>query len=526
MMQIWIKWKKKAINNLFSSLMIFLYLLFLIVAQNSINIDRKQPFSFILIISFICLLCTPCIVDKCKSFTLVIQKNSGCTKDKAKIFALIYLLSFLIQLVWLIGYYPGAMANDNVDQLNQFLSKTLNDHHPALHTILVLGIPYSLFHSLSCIILIQNLFFSLAFSYAFVTLYEYGCPKGYLISMIALVLLNPFSSVMLLYPLKDTTMAILLLIAVTMFLKIYFSDGRWLTKINCLMLSIVLTIATIIRHNAILFTGPLLLLLFMYTSRDFWKRIVLIFIYFIVFCWVVTIPIYQMFHVQETASEHKIAEMYGLPMTVLGNVMIHNSDKLDDDTKDFLYEIGSLDEWKETYQTGSWNSMKWAYGRGNDTIEQKTKQELLEYFLDGIKASPADSMIAVLELTNMVWSVDGKLDWYFLPTLVNNDLGFEAHGVSFIQNILRYYWEYSRYTILKYIYWFLGVYNLLFIVLGISKGIKKFGIVLPALCYNFGTMLLLCGNDFRFFYYTYLIAPLLIFMLIFPKQTNSNLFYL
>lgn len=514
-----IGWKKQMKNNLYASVFFSFYVFLLMTGQNLINIDRKQPVVILFGLYFSLLFLSPVIIKECKN--IKINNKSFMKERKWKFFFQVYIVSFLVQLIWLIGYYPGAIAGDNVAQLNQFVSNSITNHHPALHTVLVLGIPYQMFHSLTAIVIIQDIFFSLAFSYMIVTLKEFGCSKKILIAVMFFVLGNPFSSIMLLYPLKDTTMAILLLFASTMFIKIYVGKGNWLTKANVICLSMVLVLATIVRHNAVLFTGPFVLSLFIYVNRAKWKYVFFIIGCFVTGIWMITTPLYHIWEVEKSTTEHNIAEMYGLPMTILGNVLINAPDKLSDNTKNFLYEIASQERWENTYQTGSWNSMKWAYGRGNDVIEQKSFSELIDYFIDGVTASPKDASIAALELTNFVWSIDGKLDWYLLPTVAGNDFGFKAHGVSWLQSLLRYYFEFTRYTVLKYIFWFLGIINLLFIVMGISKGIKKFGIVLPALLYNFGTMLLLCGNDFRFFYYNYLIAPAILFLLVREEEVTE-----
>ena len=67
----------------------------------------------------------------------------------------------------------------------------------------------------------------------------------------------------------------------------------------------------------------------------------------------------------------------------------------------------------------------------------------------------------------------------------------------------------------------IGILNLAVIIFVWAKldfsrvsGWKRLCFVLPMLVHNFGTMLLLQANDFRYFYYSYLVIPLVILVLL------------
>ena len=508
-------------KNVLGWLVISTYLSFVIAAQNMINIDREQPVVVLLLIVVLCFLFTPVLMKLCNRIELKRAFHKTDSSSLKKIFMISFLICLFIQGIWLAGYYPGSTRGDHMSQLTQFMIGEISDHHPALHTILALGIPYYLVHHFAAIVIIQDIFFSLAFAYATVTMYEYGCPKRFLITIMALLLANPYSSVMLLYPLKDTTFAILTLYAITMYAKIYFTEGQWLQrKSNIFVFIVMLTLATIMRHNAILYTAPLLFSLFYY-ARVNWKKILIIVGSVFLCLTFIRNPLYNFWKIQKTTKEQNIAELYGLPMTILGNVLVQKPESLDAETRAFLYRIASQEQWEATYAVGSWNSMKWSYGRGNDVLEAESADNLAKYFWDGITVAPKESLYAVLELTNIVWSIDGKLDWYFLPQYGENEFTDNVGGISSLQTLLRYWWEISRIGILKYLFWYLGIINLLLVCISFSKGIKTLGLSLPILCYNFGTMLLLCGNDVRFFFFSYLVFPMTLFMLLSPREKND-----
>ena len=53
-----------------------------------------------------------------------------------------------------------------------------------------------------------------------------------------------------------------------------------------------------------------------------------------------------------------------------------------------------------------------------------------------------------------------------------------------------------------------------------SGGLKKAFAVIPLICYNFGTMLLLTGHDFRFFHLNFVIVIPLLYILFSAEKEN------
>ncbi len=70
----------------------------------------------------------------------------------------------------------------------------------------------------------------------------------------------------------------------------------------------------------------------------------------------------------------------------------------------------------------------------------------------------------------------------------------------------------------------IGLHMLLLLLAGVysvncNLGTKSLFLILPSIAYNFGTMLLLCGPDYRFFHFNAVITlPLLIALL--SKKVN------
>lgn len=93
-------------------------------------------------------------------------------------------------------------------------------------------------------------------------------------------------------------------------------------------------------HNAILFTGSLLLVVFLNLKKKEWSIIVVSFLLALV---MVKGPVYHM--IDNVSSETKISEVTGLPLTVIGNVVKETPEALDDELAEVAYSIATPEQW-------------------------------------------------------------------------------------------------------------------------------------------------------------------------------------
>lgn len=137
------------------------------------------------------------------------------------------------------------------------------------------------------------------------------------------------------------------------------------------------------------------------------------------------------------------------------------------------------------------------------------------------------SNIDELKLTDMVYAIDGDVDWEFYPEIAENDLGLEFRE-NRQRAVLQNYTEYTRHSTLKYLFWCVGIINLITIIAVLCKcrfrkreDWNKILFTLPLLCYNFGSMFLMTWNDFRFFCMSFPICPIIL-MILFGKRTQES----
>ncbi|MBO4405548.1 MAG: hypothetical protein J5821_02345 [Alphaproteobacteria bacterium] len=339
----------------------------------------------------------------------------------------------------------------------------------------------------------------------------------------------------------------------------YLSNGEWIkSNLKAITAGIVLGLATLVRHNGILFT---LLFLVTFSYLFFSKYTVRLIFVTIITILFVKFPLYSYFKVSPHPQSQ--AEMCGLPMTVLSEIFVKNPSVLDEETKDFLLSIEDHDTWKARYVSGSWNSIKYLSSdknlrtmRANREIDIFSPQKICVKALKCGILDPENTLNALINLTGLAWKVtafsdrlsqiypitDQNISKYVVLTEccsreneensnVNEGI-FEGNPLmkrsthdSIFKGILQIF--IIAYSIMFCVFWRPGIYLLLLILSAFFSFHRlrwnAFLIISPILAYNFGTMLLLCGpNDFRFFFFNVLITFPYMFILFSSKQRQSK----
>ena len=445
-----------------------------------------------------------------------------------------YAIPFLVLLVYLFAYYPGSYSYDSYSELQQALTNEYNDWHPALHTLLAFKIPLVLSgYRIGCIILFQIINCSIIFGYCFQTIYE-TAGKKYLIGSMIFILCNPLTCNFIMFPLKDVTFNMWVLLLIVFSLQIYVSKGIWIERPwHLLAFAAVFAMTTVIRHNAILFTAPLLIAVFFQIPR---KRFLLTVA--IVIGLIVTIkgPLYSLMHV--TAPGARQTEMLGLPMTIIGAAVSEVPELLDDEVLEFAAKIAPLEVWKETYRPGAFNWVKFQSPTVFPSIEEYGAAKVIPMALNCFKIAPSVCMRALIKLTESIYTLtDPHFIWMqpaetSIPEVIGTtrytSMSFPA-STQTLREILNSYGEVAE-VFLRPVFMYYGFAHLLFIIAILSKSRldywqdwKRIMLILPVFVYNYGTSLLLSGyNDCpRFFHYSVMILPI-IMLFFYRKEQNPD----
>jgi hypothetical protein len=302
------------------------------------------------------------------------------------------------------------------------------------------------------------------------------------------------------------------------------------------------------RHNAPLLTFTLLAALLFSFPKLRRKTISLSIIVFLTFLGV-KFPLYSFWNVEKTSDCTRRIELYGIPMTIIGDVRLKNSNALPSNVKNVMDSLSTEKWWKQNYRAGNFGSVKWKksdkskewnVGADSGNIEPS---KMLSMTLETIFADPLNSVLAIRETTRMVWEIDGQpIGTGFL---IKNPAENKEMGIPYIENATTNFartcsmslFAFSEFPFVKWLSWKTGVQMLLLfgaIVIVFRRNhllnrnqlnrnenhpvftntdALRAGLlfVLPLFAYNLGTMLLSFGPSYRFYLFNaILVTPLLI----------------
>ena len=340
------------------------------------------------------------------------------------------------------------------------------------------------------------------------------------------ILLNPQTGTFAMFPLKDIAFGMGAFLLMCFCIRIYLTRGKWLDSfVNALFFVIVVVLTTLFRHNAVLFTAPALLAVVFWLRR---KKAVIICISTLLLFVAVKGPVYHLLGVE--SPDRRQIETLGLPMTVIGAVVHDNPESLPDEVKKFVYSIAPEEVWQKEYVSGDYNAMKWDTRTNNDVIEQYGALAVLRIMIQCVKAEPISAIKGLIRLTDPLYSLTHLSYGYSYPTIMDNTLGISEHGIGALQMIVRYYGNVGK--LFPHLFSCLGLLHFIILVAALThlksnrlKNWKSLLFALPVFCYNFGTMLLLTGSRDagRFFYYTFLLFPLMMVFYLGNKDESKTI---
>ena len=280
------------------------------------------------------------------------------------------------------------------------------------------------------------------------------------------------------------------------------------------------------------FTIPLILLLVI-TYRK--KKIIYCVVLVICTMFLVKGPLSWAYSVSYDENQ-TFGESIGLPMVILTDTYVSEPDDLPQNIKIIFDNLetdnGTLYDWNGIYSLGNYNSVKW-YCDMVTPLKSIGISGILSATLHTVKNCPTVALRAVVELTDMVWTINGDVEGLVTP--------FQADGgsicnastslTSFFQKLHEMFTTFfndfgffSVFNISKLCN-MIGFYTLMFVVatlFGYARhGLPALILTIPTLCYNLGTMLLLMGDDSRFFAFSTIIGLAIPIFTMLPWPTDK-----
>ena len=435
-------------------------------------------------------------------------------------FAVTFMVTLCILLIYYIAFFPGLFSPDSKVQLEQAKTGIYNDWHPVMHTLLFFTLPLKLSGwRTSMIVPFQMICFSASFGYLTATLRQNKCSRLLCAVEILFIMLSPITGNIMMFPWKDCAFAIFAMVVTAQYVNSICSKGAWLEKpINLICFIAFSALAVLMRHNAILFIFPILVVLAVLCRSK--KRLVAgMLAGFLGFLIIVKGPVYSIYKVEK--PDRRIVETTGICMVIMGGAVTEEPDRLPEHIRDFLYSVSPQEVWEEKYKSGNFNYVKWDERTNVYVIENLGVEKLLKYTFETIKTCPRSSLKAFLNVTSMVWDISGKLRWDICPSSTDeiSSRYISEDTWSACRSVVDNWYLAIKSSIWKNAFYYVGTLDLLLIACCLVRVTRwadmlKAVHALPILCYSFGTALLLTGHDFRFFYYTYPVFLPFIFLIL------------
>lgn len=446
-------------------------------------------------------------------------KNIKATKKEfLTTFILYTVLSLMILGIWFISSAPGSYQDDNIAQFGQAIKNSYDNWHPVWHTLVCFKLPLMMTGSADSVVLFQIIMFSLVMGYMCATVRYHQGPV-WTAGVFFFIMLNPYTGYSLMWPNKDNGFAICALFASVELFRIV-KEGREIEygPVRCGILGFILATATLFRYNGILFTGMFIVILVFFLKPRKWVVTLAVFIASYA---LVQGPLVKV--IDADIKDTELIQIVGMPMSIIGNVTKETPELLDEETRDFVYNIAPADVWETRYMRGNFNLMKYGGIYNPDTIENSDFFTISAMALRCAIVSPQAALESFFSLTDFVYGFDtqDKADIDICKRFIlDNDLGITYHGSEKLASVLDLYYKVVKLSGLN-IFRKLGF--MIFMIIAVllaktslsSKDKRRMILVaIPILIYDLGTMMLLSGHDSRFFFLNFTICPLVTLLIL------------
>jgi hypothetical protein len=457
--------------------------------------------------------------EKCPSFG-----PSGLRRERERlswqVFAAVAGVTLAAMLLGLAAHYPGGATYDNYRQWGQVQTGVFDDWHPAIHSMLIWLVTRAV-NRYAFFLAAQMLCFSLLAGWMAASLRAWGLRRGWVIAFAVSLLSARSTQGILLFAWKDTMFTVLALALAVQAVHIVLSDAEWLRKWpNRVAFALAVALASLVRHNGMFLTIPLLgLLLIFYGKKSAWECVTAALLAGVA-VFGVRGPLYALAHVTRDENQGYV-EAVGLPMTILCSVYRTEPEALPPEAAALMRAIATEEEWAAYFAFGSYNSIKWIVD-ANSVLQRFPLNRLLRMTWQCIRSAPETSLRAALSLTQYVWdpnvwdySVDfmrtGDYAEEGANTIAGEALAADPGKIEKAADIYDAWRDAAQLLTPSKILQSVGINMLALALAGAysirrRRGLKALLLVVPSMAYNIGTMLMLCGGDYRFFQFNAVIT--------------------
>lgn len=457
-----------------------------------------------------------------KASRMIFPSSSQQTKETRPI--VIFTIIILGHSFFWAAFFPGIFNLDALGQWDQIHGiQQLNDWHPVMNTLLYWLIT-RLFDSVAFCIFVQIVLYAAAAARLLTRVERLGVHSYITLLMAFFMGINPAIALCNISFTKDVFFTIFVIDAYAVAVDIYASEGRSLEKtIVWIHLAVSLALATLMRHNGFFLSVPFLFLLAVFYGKMHIKQLGKLLVAFMIILVAAKAGLYPLLHAETHGNV--VGESVGVPMAIMANALVNDSEHCPEETKKFLCDIADESEWREHYYIGEWDSCKWEFG-GTELLMDAKLGDILHLTARTIAACPQAAYESVLQNTRVVWQVIGPVYWQPEFYVAENEYGICPGYNAMLHSAGNLTIDASSVSGVRSILWNVGFYIAVLLILSVGslkrgEG-RKMLFLLPLLAYSWGTACLLCGPSFRYFYVVLTLSLPLIVLFLHNSRSGSG----
>ncbi|MCR5224033.1 MAG: hypothetical protein K6C11_02685 [Bacilli bacterium] len=481
---------------------------------------------------------------------LFVDKLSINDKSKKKLdakyyrrfFISVFLISFIINLLASIGFFPGNMTSDSVDVIAQAMGiLPIGGGHPPFYTLLLRLLFLVFRHPFSAIVA-NNFFMSLLLAYIFTYLRKDKVKSIYLYVMLILFTLSCNSLVLMTILWKDIPFTIALLwLTFEVYRVVKEKDKYFASKLNIARMVIALVFVYLLRYNGMFPYIVIIGYLIYVAIKSVKKKPVLFTIGLSVISLIIIKgPIFGLCGVERISLVSG-----GSSFAQKGVIaLVYYDGNLSDTDRKTIESIAPKDILMNVYS--KYNIDTISFGEYSEEISENMSNlgsvELYKLYVKYFFIDPQIIVTDRLDSNNLLWSYvtpdDGfnstyavgiwypdDYDYTAVKLPAPNDLDSNAYvpKINSLNNIVLKYLDTTQNTPLYYLFWRPAIALSFFLILCyyvIKNKIKVLPVMFPTIINILFWVMLLSHQSFRYLWFIQ-VNTYILYLIVLNNKKNS-----
>ena len=336
----------------------------------------------------------------------IIKKDKELTKkEKFKFWIISTLVVFIPFFIYLVANYPGFFTIDAVRSIYEGTGRMpLSNHHPVMFTQLVAFIMKVglFFHSYNFGVFLYSLFQSLClsmlFGYFAFWLKKHNVSFTVIVFVLIFYISNTLFASQAITMWKDPLFSASIFLLTLYLYDIVKSNGELLKKpLGIIKFITIVLLISFLRNNGIYIVMALfLILLFVYRKQLLKFHIA--YLLTIIAVLLIQGPLYDKLDIYSPKEE-----TYAIPMQQIARTIAMDGN-INEEQKEFLQQILSIEKWKEKYTPLSVDPVKWDENFNKEVLKAN-QSKFLKVWLELLPGNFDNYVKAYLMDTYSFWSI-------------------------------------------------------------------------------------------------------------------------